>query len=78
MTTAIWPRPGQSVRPTGTSVVPVLSAEEVRRILNSIDTSTPIGLCDRALIGTMVYTFARVGAVVQMQVDDYYSIGNPP
>ena len=52
--------------------MPVLSAEEVRELVDSIDPSTPIGLRDRALIGLMVYTFARVGAAVQMRVDDVY------
>ena len=28
---------------------------------------------DRALIGIMIYTFARVGAVLQMNVGDYFS-----
>ena len=42
---------------------PVLTAEEARALLNSIDTSSLIGLRDRALIGVMVYTFARVNAV---------------
>lgn len=31
-----------------------------------------IGLRDRALIALMVYSFARVGAVVKMNVGDYY------
>ena len=31
-----------------------------------------IGLRDRALIGTMVYSFARVGATVTMRVGDYF------
>ena len=30
------------------------------------------GLRDRALIGLMVYTFARIGAVLQMKVGDYF------
>ena len=51
---------------------PVLSAEEMRVPLDSIDTTTPIGLRDRALIGLMGYTFARVGAAVTMKVEDYY------
>jgi site-specific recombinase XerD len=40
---------------------PVLSAEECRALLDSIDTSTVVGLRDRALIGVMTYSFARVG-----------------
>lgn len=38
-------------------------------------TRTPIGLRDRALIGTMVYTFARVNAVLDMKVKDYFIQG---
>jgi site-specific recombinase XerD len=51
---------------------PVLSAEEARQLLNSIDISNVVGLRDRALIGLMVYTFARVGAAMTMNVDDWY------
>jgi len=54
---------------------PVLTAEEARQLLDSIDISTAIGLRDRALIATMLFTFARVSAVVGMKVDDYYQIG---
>ena len=39
---------------------PVLTAEEARTLLDSINASTLIGLRDRALIGVMVYSFARV------------------
>ena len=45
----------------------VLSAPEARQLLDSIESSTLIGLRDRALIGLMVYSFARVGAAVTMQ-----------
>ena len=34
-----------------------------------------VGLRDRALIGVMVYSFARVGTVVGMRVEDYYQNG---
>jgi len=53
----------------------VLSAQETRKLLDSIDTSHVVGLRDRALIGTMVYSFARVSAVVNMKVRDYYPQG---
>jgi integrase/recombinase XerD len=53
--------PKHSVKKGKTSV---LSAEEMRILLDSIDTSTLIGLRDRALIALMGYTFARVGAPV--------------
>jgi site-specific recombinase XerD len=54
---------------------PVLQADEARTLLDTIDTGTPIGLRDRALIGTMVYTFARVNAVLDMKVKDYFIQG---
>jgi site-specific recombinase XerD len=54
---------------------PVLNADEARALLDSIDTSTLIGLRDRALIGVMVYTFARVNAVISMKVKDYFTQG---
>ena len=53
----------------------MLSSDETRELLDSIDTSHVVGLRDRALIGLMVYTFARVGAVVGMRVEDYYLQG---
>ena len=54
---------------------PVLSAPEARHLLDSIDTTTLAGLRDRALIGVMVYTFARVGAVTAMRTEDYFRQG---
>lgn len=70
--------PAASVRGPKHSVkrgqTPVLGAEEMRDLLDSI-TGTVLGLRDRALIGLMGYTFARVGAAVAMQVKDYYVQG---
>jgi site-specific recombinase XerC len=54
---------------------PVLRAEEARLLLDRIDVSELSGLRDRALIGMMVYSFARVSAVVGMNVEDYYQQG---
>jgi site-specific recombinase XerD len=54
---------------------PVLGQDEARELLDSIDVSTVNGLRDRALIGMMVYTFGRVGAVIKMRVEDYYTQG---
>ena len=53
----------------------MLAAEEARALLDAIDTSTPMGLRDRALIALMVYTFARVGAVLKMRLEDVYVQG---
>ena len=41
---------------------------DARQLLESIGTSTVVGLRDRALIGLMVYAFARVGAATGMDV----------
>jgi site-specific recombinase XerD len=68
---------------------PVLNADEARTLLDSIKiakktedeegagTEEPalVGLRDRALIGVMVYIFARVNAVLQMKVRDYFAQG---
>lgn len=67
--------PKHSVKKGKTSV---LSAEEMGILLDSIAVRDAegnpilIGLRDRALIALMGYTFARVGAAVQMKVEDYY------
>ena len=67
---------------------PVLSTDDARKLLDSIpltrsmrrdggETKVPdlVGLRDRALIAAMVYSFARVSAVVGMNVEDYYQNG---
>lgn len=54
---------------------PVLSPEETRQLLDSINVETIAGLRDRALIGVMVFSLARVSAVVQMNVEDYFLKG---
>jgi len=53
----------------------VLTTDHARILLDSIDASTVVGLRDRALIGVMTYAFARIGAVVAMQVEDYFANG---
>ena len=67
---------------------PVLTADEARVLLDSIPVvktveengvtrTCPnlIGLRDRALIGLMTYSFARIGAVTKMTVSDYFVQG---
>src|SRR5262249_2282796 len=44
----------------GKGKTPVLTAEEAGELLRSIETDTVTGLRDRALIGVMVFTFARI------------------
>ncbi len=50
----------------------MLSAEEARVLLDRSDVRTITELRDRALIGVMAYSFARVGAVTGMNVEDYF------
>jgi site-specific recombinase XerD len=68
--------PAASVRGPSHSVkrgkTPVLDPAEARTLLDSIDITKPAGLRDRALIGLMVYSFARIGAALSMKVEDVY------
>lgn len=58
-----------------TGKTPVLSASEARQLLDAIDCRGIVGLRDRALIGVLVYSFARVSAAIGMNVVDYYPQG---
>ena len=68
--------PAVSVRGPSHSVrrgkTPVLDPHEARELLDSIDVSTCIGLRDRALIGLMTFSFARVGAALACRVEDVF------
>ncbi|WP_246767444.1 tyrosine-type recombinase/integrase [Rhizobium leguminosarum] len=52
---------------------PVLAPEEARQLLDRIPTDTLIGKRDRALIGLMTYTFARIGAATGMEIRGVYA-----
>ena len=54
---------------------PILTVEEAQDILKVLDDVSVVGLRDRALMGLMVYTFARVGAAIRMLVEDVYVQG---
>ena len=64
--------PAHSARAGRTTV---LEAEEARALLDAIDISGAAGLRDRALIGLMVYSFARVGAALSMKREDVFVAG---
>ena len=55
---------------------PVLSPAEARKLLESIDTDALAGLRDRALLSVMLYSFARVSAVLGMRWGDYFQQGS--
>jgi site-specific recombinase XerD len=54
---------------------PVLDGDEAKKLLDSIDISTVVGLRDRALIALLIYSFARISAALHMNVEDYYPQG---
>jgi len=68
--------PAQPVKGPKLSVTrgktPILDAEEAGELLRSIPTATLAGLRDRALIGLMVFTFARVSAAIGLDRGDVY------
>jgi integrase/recombinase XerD len=68
--------PAHSVRGPRHSVTkgatPVISSVEARELLDSMDETSVVRLRDRALVAVMAFTFARVSAVVDLKVEDYY------
>ncbi|BCP55830.1 integrase [Kaistia sp. 32K] len=54
---------------------PVIEGADVRKILGSIENTTIKGLRDRALIATMAYSFARIGAALKLDTGSVFSVG---
>ena len=71
---AVALNPFQSVRGRKHSVIdgqtPELTIQQARDLLASLDTSHVLGLRDRAVLGTLSYTGARVGAIAQLRLQD--------
>ena len=59
-----------------TGKTPVLEGKEWRRLIDTIPIDTVRDLRDRALIATLTYGFARVGAALKMRVEDIQSKGS--
>ena len=59
-----------------TGKTPVLEGKEWRRLIDAIPTDTVRDLRDRALIATLTYGFARIGAALKMRVEDLQSKGS--
>jgi integrase len=53
-----------------TGVTPVRDGKEWRKLVDAIPIETVRDLRDRALIATLTYSFARIGAAVKMKVED--------
>ena len=49
-----------------------LETAEARRLLEASNTGTLAGRRDRALVSVMLYSFARVSAVIAMRRPDYF------
>jgi site-specific recombinase XerD len=76
---AIILNPAAAVRGSKLSVqegkTPAFSVEQARTLIRSVKTTTLVGLRDRAVIATLAYTAARVGAVSKLKLPDYYQDG---
>ena len=55
---------------------PEISIQQARRLLKAIDCSHDVGRRDRAVIGILIYTAARVGAVAKLRRSDFYRSGD--
>ncbi|GAB3539687.1 site-specific tyrosine recombinase XerD [Arthrobacter tecti] len=64
--------PAEDVHPpvAGQRLPKAISVDEVTRILEAVDTSTPAGLRDRALLEFLYSTGARISEAVGLDVDD--------
>ena len=54
---------------------PILTPEEAHQLFESIPTDSLVGLRDRALIGVLIYSFARISAALAMRVEDVFPQG---
>ncbi len=55
---------------------PEITVEQARKLLRSVSVSDVVGLRDRAVLGVLAYTGARVGAVAQLRLLDYRNLGD--
>jgi len=55
---------------------PEITVHQARKLMQSINTMTVVSLRDRAVIGILIYTAARVGAVAKLRRGDFYDLGD--
>ena len=76
---AVALNPFASVRGVKHSVsegaTPEISIEQARKLLRSVDVAHVVGLRDRAVLGVLAYTGARVGAVARLRLGDLRNFG---
>ncbi len=58
-----------------TGKTPATDPAHARALLHSINTTSAVGLRDRAILATMMYTAARVGAVARLRRRKFYTDG---
>lgn len=77
---AVVLNPAASVRGERLQVVegktPEISIKQSRRLMESFDIDSAVGLRDRAIVGILIYTAARVGAVAKLRRQDFYDLGD--
>jgi site-specific recombinase XerD len=66
------PRYSQNIGKT-----PVLEKDEARTLLSSMDAATVVGARDAALVAVLLFSWARIGALVAMRLRDYRGAGTP-
>ena len=54
----------------------LITPAQVRHLLQTIDLSRPTGLRDRAVLGTLAGTGARVGAISRLRIRDFRDFGD--
>jgi len=67
--------PASSVKGTKETVMegktPEITVDQARTLLASLDTTSLIGLRDRAILATLAYTACRAGAVAKLRLGDF-------
>lgn len=54
---------------------PLITPEQARQLLRSIEPDSVVGFRDRAIIGVLIYTAARVGAIAKLKIKDLVDEG---
>jgi len=76
----VFLNPAASVRGERYQVIegktPEITRSQVRRLLKSFGTGDVIGLRDRAIVATMIFTAARVGAVAGLTIGSFTQYGS--
>lgn len=60
----------------GEGKTPEITVKEARKLFRLIDTSTLMGLRDRAVLAVLAYSGSRIGAVARLRLKDFTSEGD--